>query len=294
MNLGGRPPSDNPRAHVISFRLTDDELRAVKRAAEQVADFDDESSHVRAWVRHVVLAAARFGPWPETVRLKARARQPERKPRRARARAAPTAPLPVEEKQFVAFVRDAIKRVGPEGRFGPYKVFIAAVYLELRIVDMTMAEFKARLVDANRNGTLSLARADLVGAMDPKMVAASEIYHMATSFHFVIDETQLPRGLVSRRHSISGDDDIHRVRMAFSRMVDAAPVGDVISIPALRRKVMMSKPRFDAAILALAERDEVALHLHDLPASLPKAERDALVVHPDGTHFVGIAPRRKR
>jgi hypothetical protein len=94
----------------------------------------------------------------------------------------------------------------------------------------------------------------------------------------------------------SGDrdeDDVQRVRSAFLHLVEASPAGDVISLPALRRSLSLEKRRFDAAVLALAERDEVALHLHDLPAALPRAERDALVVHPDGTHFIGIAPRRR-
>ncbi len=100
--------------------------------------------------------------------------------------------------------------------------------------------------------------------------------------------------LVSRSvDSDVGADDLERVRGAFRRMVEQSPAGDVLSLPALRRTVSLDKPRFDAAVLELAERDEVALHLHDLPAALPFAEREALVVHPDGTHFIGIAPRRR-
>lgn len=91
------------------------------------------------------------------------------------------------------------------------------------------------------------------------------------------------------------ETDVDRVRQAFRRKVSTSPGEGVYSIVELRRAVPgMSKARFDAAVVALSDRDEVALHLHDLPAALPKSERDKLVLHPDGTYFIGIAPRRSR
>jgi hypothetical protein len=84
------------------------------------------------------------------------------------------------------------------------------------------------------------------------------------------------------------------IRRALAAAVAASVPGDVVSIPALRRTVRMSKGAFDGAVLALVEADEVAVHMHDLPMSLPKAQRDALVVHPDGTHFCAIVPRRRK
>lgn len=77
------------------------------------------------------------------------------------------------------------------GRFGPEKVFISEIWGRLRnqplFRDMTEAQFKHALVIANRDSLLHLARADLVGAMDPQTVRASEIEDMGASFHFVID-----------------------------------------------------------------------------------------------------------
>jgi len=84
------------------------------------------------------------------------------------------------------------------------------------------------------------------------------------------------------------------VQQALKRAVAARVSGDVISIPALRRSVPgVSKADFDKAVLDMIEANEVNVHMHDLPASLPKEKRDELVRHPDGTHFVGITPRRK-
>jgi hypothetical protein len=125
---------------------------------------------------------------------------------------------------------------------------------------------------------IGVAPAELVAAVAAQLGAAAPV---------------APENAAPGRSGDSDEDDLERVRSAFLRMVEASPPGDVISLPALRRSLSLDKPRFDAAVLALAERDEVALHLHDLPAALPRAERDALVVHPDGTHFIGIAPRRR-
>ena len=84
-----------------------------------------------------------------------------------------------------------------KGRFGR-KVFIAALWRRLRTAPsfhgMPFSDFKRKLVEAHRAGLLVLARADLVGAMDPQEVADSETDVRAASgstmaqFHFVVDE----------------------------------------------------------------------------------------------------------
>ena len=53
---------------------------------------------------------------------------------------------------------------------------------------LALDDFKARLVAAHRAGELTLARADLVAAMDPALVAASEIAADGASFHFLVKE----------------------------------------------------------------------------------------------------------
>jgi hypothetical protein len=79
-----------------------------------------------------------------------------------------------------------------EGRFGDRKVFVSAVWDQLRRDPpwdaLALDDFKARLVAAHRAGELTLARADLVAAMDPALVAASEIAADGASFHFLVKE----------------------------------------------------------------------------------------------------------
>lgn len=92
---------------------------------------------------------------------------------------------------FARAVRAAAAEVTGDGRFGDRRVFIAALWrrvAEGELAGLTLADFKRRLLEANQAGDLSLARADLVDAMDPALVAESEIRDLGSSFHFVMDE----------------------------------------------------------------------------------------------------------
>ncbi len=88
-------------------------------------------------------------------------------------------------------VRETLPRVGADGRFGAENVFVSAIWHRIqgdrRLVDLSFDRFKRWLVNANRDGWLVLARADLVGAMDPRQVAESEIEDRGATFHFVLD-----------------------------------------------------------------------------------------------------------
>lgn len=78
-------------------------------------------------------------------------------------------------------------------RFGDRKVFVASLWDQLRKqpawASLSLDDLKSRLVAAHHSGQLALARADLVAAMDPTLVAASQITADGASFHFVIRET---------------------------------------------------------------------------------------------------------
>lgn len=91
-----------------------------------------------------------------------------------------------------AFAADvqSIARATRSGVLGDRKVFISSVWDELRRHPtwsaLTLDEFKTRLVRAHRDGDVELARADLVGALDPRLVSASETTADGTSFHFIV------------------------------------------------------------------------------------------------------------
>lgn len=99
----------------------------------------------------------------------------------------------------LAFVQDG-------GRFGDRKVFIASLWIVMLCIEAeaegtltegaTLQHFKAWLLRSRlltRDGTMEgerlvvLCRADLVAAMDPALVAASETLTDGATFHFVID-----------------------------------------------------------------------------------------------------------
>ena len=92
---------------------------------------------------------------------------------------------------FAAHVRD-LARAATAGVFGDRKVFISSVWNELRrdpaYATLTLDDFKAKLLRAHRDGDLVLARADLVAAMNPELVAASETATDGASFHFIVRE----------------------------------------------------------------------------------------------------------
>jgi hypothetical protein len=112
----------------------------------------------------------------------------------AAPQAAPPSSRPVEAlpaDMLLTLVREAIPRIGSDGRFGPEKVFVSAIWHRIesdsRLPDLSLERFKRWLVTANRDQLLDLARADLVGAMDAKLVAESEIRDLGSTFHFVVD-----------------------------------------------------------------------------------------------------------
>ncbi len=99
----------------------------------------------------------------------------------------------------LADIRDA-------GRFGDRKVFVSAVWTQMLAIEAqtggTLTDgasiqhfqawlLRARLLtaDGTENGArlVVLCRADLVAAMDPGRVAASEIAADGAAFHFILD-----------------------------------------------------------------------------------------------------------
>jgi hypothetical protein len=158
---------------------------------EMKAELDDDGTHLswdEGWLWH--REAPQPNPGPQGVRARV---WPSRNP----GRVAPEVPL----QQFAADVNAELPYVvaergdGAKGRFGDRKVFIAAVWRQLRTSPafdgMTLAKFKDRLVEAHRQRLLELARADLVAAMDSREVAESEWVDPdgGRSYHFVVDRS---------------------------------------------------------------------------------------------------------
>lgn len=93
-------------------------------------------------------------------------------------------------------VREAIPMIGSDGRYGKENVFVSALWQHLsrdrRLPDLSLDRFKRWLVAANRDQLVDLARADLVDAMDARLVEESEIEDLGSTFHFVVDRREMP------------------------------------------------------------------------------------------------------
>lgn len=89
---------------------------------------------------------------------------------------------------FAARALAAAKR-SPTGRRDGDKVFVSHVFRELErsgeANGTTLADFKLRLVEAQKGGLLRLSRADLVEDMSPEDVRESEVERLSARLHFV-------------------------------------------------------------------------------------------------------------
>lgn len=83
----------------------------------------------------------------------------------------------------------AAHRVPEPGRYGRSRVYLASLYRSSHglpyVRGLDLDRFKHRLVDAHRAGLLALHRADLVSAMDPRLVKDSEVSYLNATFHFL-------------------------------------------------------------------------------------------------------------
>jgi hypothetical protein len=179
------------RAHVLAQRAGIDVLGADAKGAptDVAARFAATSIGARS-SEQAPIAKALGRRWVSEDR-----RETEREPEPLvviHAEVTPQQPLPAPAPTLLDVVREAIPRVGADGRFGSENVYVSAIWRSIardrRMVDLSLERFKRWLVTANRDGWLVLARADLIGAMDSKQVAESEIEDRGATFHFVLDQ----------------------------------------------------------------------------------------------------------
>ncbi len=96
------------------------------------------------------------------------------------------------DRTLLALVQEVLPMLRAPDRFGPDKVFLSALWSAVRAhprcpPGLAAEPFRRWLLRANQRQLLTLARADLVGAMDEERVAASELEHDGAEFHFVLD-----------------------------------------------------------------------------------------------------------
>lgn len=185
---GKKPTLDAVRAALLARELglperprTKDVLHlyAVKLTGARSAKRDD-------------ILEARARRWLETTDRQPNATLPAAAPEDAMPpEELPSTPRPVSSKSPQGAIEKilAAARAPGTARFGDGKAFIGSVWQRLAtdpdVGELGEAGFKRLLVEAHQRGDLTLSRADLVSAMDPNDVAASETRHLNATYHFI-------------------------------------------------------------------------------------------------------------
>lgn len=269
----------------------------VNGQAQWVAGSTSQEALESARAKHGLAARLELGPNGEPVRTGECGEAPKKKTRAA-AKTTRTAPIlqvtavPMTIGEFAQAVQGALPSIQeapgpsgrPGGRWGSDKVFIAAIWRRLqgdpRFHGMTVQQFKKRLVEANRDQLLDLARADSRGDMDESEVIGSEIEDRGATFHFVVDRRARRAG----SPSLSIGQFAQAVNEAMpdipaGRGPDGRPVGrfgdQKVFVAAIWRR-LKDDPRFsDMARQAAADRTPVPLVFKK---RLVEANRNRLLV----------------
>jgi hypothetical protein len=194
---------------------------------------------------------------------------------------------PMTKASFAAQVLKIVRSKRPK-KFGD-KAYIASVWQVGFAADMTLGDFKKRIVAEHQAGRLELSRADLVAAMDQVQIERSETQHLNATFHFIRSEVS------SKPVASKGTNTIEQAatfRKALGAVTAANPPGALLSVREVRARAGLPKAVFDALALNFASKNLVTLHHHDFPTSLSVTERAQLIEDDKGTFYIGIALRR--
>jgi hypothetical protein len=266
--------------------------RKRRTAAKERGRKHIEAARVRA--RKIVEAArARARLWLDVanrprVRLVVREAKRTAKRRTKTTSAKPKGkPKPMTESRFAAKVLRIVRSDRPK-KFGD-KAYIASVWQVGFAADMTLGDFKKRIIAEHQAGRLELSRADLVAAMDQVQIERSETQHLNATFHFI-------RPVVSAKPRASKPTNTIEQAATFRKALDAVstdnPPGALLSVRDVRARARLPKAVFDALALSFASKNLITLHHHDFPSSLSAIERAQLIEDGRGTFYVGIALRR--
>jgi len=195
---------------------------------------------------------------------------------------------PMTKASFAAQVLKVVRSKAPK-KFGD-KAYIASVWQVGFAADMTLGDFKKRIIAEHQAGTLELSRADLVAAMDQVQVERSETPHLNATFHFIRPEVSTRPAVSKARNTL---EQATIFRKALGAVSAANPhSGALLEVREVRARAGLPKAVFDALALNFASKNLVTLHHHDFPSSLSVAERAQLIEDDKGTFYIGIALRR--
>lgn len=182
---------------------------------------------------------------------------------------------PVTLDEFATTVRSLADDVDAAA-FGN-KAFISDLWEKSQksgtVPTMSLDDFKRNLVDANRDGYLTLSRADLVGAMDEKLVAASDTAAPDGFAHWNFVEKGAAAKNTSKSKQLAGEVDdlvedrglVAQNREAF-RSAWGLKQSDMLTPAALKRFANSSPSE---AFAALSAFDNYSTSLQELAKKVP-------------------------
>lgn len=163
-----------------------------KAGAVKPTDIHGHVERIAKGVTHPELKAVAEKAGIDTKGLKTKGQLVERIKEHAHGLTKPDAAKANPEHALKDFADRAVAaaHASPTGGFGNEKTFISHAKAHLdktdpEIARMSDAEFKAKLVEANTAGHLSLGRGDMVASMHPGDVAASSTPHLNVDYHFI-------------------------------------------------------------------------------------------------------------
>lgn len=138
-------------------------------------------------------------------------------------------------------------------------------------------------LDALRKALESLEKA----GMDKRDIAATCLDLLGAS------QASEPSTTAPAAKVANGGSDRTTFLEALQALARRNPDGALLPVRELRKLLYLPKERFDATALSLAKEGAVTLHHHDHSASLSAEDRSELVQDERGTHYMGIAFRRR-
>ena len=277
----------SPRARSLTAQLVIDDMKRQREgmssnpAAGKAAPTSTLREQIAKAKAEGRLAPGRGTEERETLaaaRLKARAKYP--------VKGGAATPSPAAHPTGAAFadrVKASAAKVGPEGRFGSSKVYVADAHkaYEADHGKIPIADFKSRLAEANQGRHIDLSRADLVEAMPQSKLVASQIKHQGAEFHFIrttplaSESKGFSPGAEAPKAGASIDLSGHRAKL--SEALTGSPSRQLDKLHELRGEVFQSSLKGGGATKeTMSLRSEIQGHMDRIERGMSKPSGSVL------------------